>query len=212
MKIICIGRNYANHAKELGNQVPTEPVIFIKPETALNTTSEFVFPDFSKEIHFELELVLKINQTGKNISEKEANKFYNEIALGIDFTARDLQSKLKEKGLPWEIAKGFDGAAAVSDFVELISLPNKEKIQFKLFKNNTLQQLGNSENMIFSFDEIVAYTSQFFTLEKGDLIFTGTPEGVGEVKINDNLQGFLEDQKLLDIQIVKLISLNKNQH
>ena len=201
MKIICIGRNYLNHAKELGNQVPDEPVLFIKPASSFNRTNQFAIPKFSSEIHFELELVLKINKTGKNISCEDAGHFYDEIGLGIDFTARDLQSKLKTKGLPWEKAKGFDDSAAVSEFIPISSLKNSNEILFELYLNQKLQQTGNSNQMLFDFDQVIAHASQFFTLEKGDLIFTGTPEGVGKINSGDVLKGFLEGQQLLEVFI-----------
>lgn len=201
MKIICIGRNYTEHAKELGNAIPEEPVLFIKPSTSLNTSSSFELPSFSEDIHFELELVLKISKAGKNISEEDAHSYFNEIGLGVDFTARDVQSKLKEKGLPWEKAKAFDESAAVSEFISLNELKNKEKIQFELYQNEELKQAGNSNHMLFNFDRIIAHASQYFTLEKGDLIFTGTPKGVGKVSSGDVLIGNLEGKKLLEVNV-----------
>lgn len=201
MKIICIGRNYTEHAKELGNAIPEEPVLFIKPSTSLNTSSSFELPSFSEDIHFELELVLKISKAGKNISEEDAHSYFNEIGLGVDFTARDVQSKLKEKGLPWEKAKAFDESAAVSEFISLNELKNKEEIQFELYQNEELKQAGNSNHMLFNFDQIIAHASQYFTLEKGDLIFTGTPKGVGKVSSGDVLIGNLEGKKLLEVNV-----------
>ncbi|MDG4945921.1 fumarylacetoacetate hydrolase family protein [Weeksellaceae bacterium KMM 9713] len=201
MKIICIGRNYTEHAKELGNAIPEEPVLFIKPSTSLNTSSSFDIPSFSEDIHFELEIVLKISKTGKNISEEDAQYYFDEISLGIDFTARDVQSKLKEKGLPWEKAKAFDGSTTVSDFVSLNEFKNKEEIEFELYQNEELKQAGNSKNMLFNFHQIIAHASQYFTLEKGDLIFTGTPKGVGKVNSGDVLIGNLEGKKLLEINV-----------
>lgn len=202
MKIICVGRNYAEHAKELGNAIPKAPVLFLKPETALNPHSEFKLPDFSAEIHFELELVLKISQNGKNIKRQNAHEYFNEIALGIDFTARDLQQELKSAGLPWEKSKAFDNAAMISDFVDFHSLNNKDAIQFELFQNHQLKQSGNTENILFDFSQIIENCSQYFSLQKGDLIFTGTPEGVGPVYKNDVLTGFLEGNKLLELHIL----------
>lgn len=202
MKIFCIGRNYIDHAKELKNEVPTSPVVFMKPPTALlKNNQNFYLPDFSKEVHFELELVLKINKNGKYIDEKFASKYYDEIALGIDFTARDLQSELKAKGLPWEIAKAFDNSAAIGTFVALENLKEKEAIQFQLKKNDTMIQDGNSKNMIFSFDKIISFISNYFTLQKGDLIYTGTPAGVGQIQIGDKLVGILEEKENLNILI-----------
>lgn len=201
MKIICIGRNYAAHAQELGNEVPDNPVIFMKPDTAvLKKGSDFYIPEFSEDIHYELEVVLKISKGGKYIQEEKASNYYEEIGLGIDFTARDLQSKLKGKGLPWELAKGFDGSAVVSEFYKKEDFDIKN-LNFSLLKNNQKVQEGNTSMMIFSPEQIIAFVSQYFTLKAGDLVFTGTPEGVGKVAENDILQGFLEDQKILDVRI-----------
>ena len=201
MKIICIGRNYSEHAKELGNEVPTDPVIFIKPDTAiLKKGSDFYIPEFSDDIHYELEVVLKISKGGKYIQKENAGKHYEEIGLGIDFTARDLQTKLKNKGLPWELAKGFDGSAAVSDFVSKADY-NLENLNFSLTKNHEEVQNGNTKDMIFDFDSIIAFASQYFTLRMGDLVFTGTPKGVGKVSENDLLEGFLENKKLFTLKI-----------
>jgi 2-keto-4-pentenoate hydratase/2-oxohepta-3-ene-1,7-dioic acid hydratase in catechol pathway len=198
MKIFCVGRNYSEHAKELNNAVPTEPVIFMKPSTAvLKSGDTFYYPDFSKSIHYECELVLKISKNGKHIDEKFAHKYFDEITVGIDFTARDLQSKLKEKGLPWELAKAFDGSAVVGDFVTLDTLASQDEILFSLNKNNIVVQQGNSRDMIFSFSKIISFVSSYFTLQKGDLIYTGTPQGVGEVAKGDTLEGFLFGKKLM---------------
>ncbi|MDY3344340.1 fumarylacetoacetate hydrolase family protein [Riemerella anatipestifer] len=201
MKILCIGRNYTEHAKELGNAIPEEPVIFIKPDTALLKGNDFYIPEFSNEIHYELEVVLKISKGGKYIQRENAHKHFDEIGLGIDFTARDLQSKLKSKGLPWELSKGFDGSAVVSSFhkKENFDLNN---INFSLFQNKTQKQNGATQHMMFGFEDIIAFVSKYFTLRVGDLIFTGTPEGVGKVQENDLLEGYLEDQKVLDIRIL----------
>lgn len=199
MKIICIGRNYVDHAKELKNSVPSKPVFFMKPDSALVTRNRpFFYPDFSHNVHYELELVIKISRLGRSIPEKFAHRYYSEIALGVDFTARDLQNEMKDKGLPWEISKAFDYSAPVSEFVPIDSLKNSESIDFHMNLNGQLVQKGNSKDMIFSFDEIIAYVSRFITLKTGDLIFSGTPAGVGPVKINDHLNCFLEEQKMLD--------------
>ncbi|MDN3606811.1 fumarylacetoacetate hydrolase family protein [Kaistella yonginensis] len=200
MKIICIGRNYAEHAKELGNEIPESPVIFMKPDTAVLKGSDFYIPEFSDDVHYELEVVLKISKGGKYILEKNADKHYEEIGLGIDFTARDLQSKLKEKGLPWELAKGFDGSAVLSDFFSKEDF-NLENLNFSLLKNKEKVQDGNTSMMIFSAEKIIAFVSQYFTLKVGDLIFTGTPKGVGKIEENDILEAFLVDQKVLELRI-----------
>ncbi len=201
MKIICIGRNYAEHAKELGNEIPESPVIFMKPDTAvLKKGSDFYIPEFSNDVHYELELVLKISKGGKYIQEENADKYYDEIGLGIDFTARDLQSELKGKGLPWELAKGFDGSAVLSEFYKKEDFDMKN-INFSLMKNKEQVQNGNTSLMIFSPEKIIAFVSQYFTLKVGDLIFTGTPKGVGKVSENDILEAFLEDQKVFDLRI-----------
>ncbi len=202
MKIICIGRNYVAHAKELNNPLPTEPVFFLKPDTAIIIRNRpFFYPEFSQNIHYEAELVLKISKNGRHIPEKFADTYYDEIGLGIDFTARDIQQKQKEKGLPWEAAKAFDGSAPISNFIKLDSLNDRENIRFHLLKNGEKVQDGNSNLMIFSFDRIISYVSQFITLKMGDLIFTGTPAGVGEVKIGDCLEGFIEGKKMLKCDI-----------
>ena len=201
MKIICIGRNYAEHARELGNEVPENPVIFMKPDTAvLKKGSDFYIPEFSEDIHYELEVVLKISKGGKYIQEEKAGNYFEEIALGIDFTARDLQSKLKEKGLPWELAKGFDGSAVISDFYKKENYDLKN-LQFSLLKNKEEVQNGNTSLMLFSPEKIIAFVSQYFTLKTGDLIFTGTPKGVGKVAENDILEAYLEERKVLDLRI-----------
>ena len=200
MKIICIGRNYREHAEELGNEIPEKPVIFMKPDTALLKGRDFYIPEFSQDIHYELEVVLKISRNGKYILKENASQYYHEIGLGIDFTARDLQSELKSKGLPWELAKGFDGSAAVSAFFSKSEF-NLENLSFSLQKNKTVVQSGNTRDMMFSFDEIITFVSQFFTLRTGDLIFTGTPNGVGKIAENDLLEAWLENKKIMDITI-----------
>ena len=203
MKIICVGRNYAQHARELGNEVPAEPVLFMKPETALLPRNHpFMIPDFSKDLHFEIELVLKINRLGRYIDAKFAHRYYNEIGIGIDFTARDVQQICKEKGLPWEKAKAFDHSAPVSEkFISFDQLPNKEDIDFHLEKNGEVVQKGNSRDMLFHFDQLIEQISRYFTLKQGDLIFTGTPAGVGPVKADDTLTGFLNGEKMLEIKV-----------
>jgi 2-keto-4-pentenoate hydratase/2-oxohepta-3-ene-1,7-dioic acid hydratase in catechol pathway len=202
MKIIAIGRNYIDHAKELNNPVPEEPVIFMMPETALlRKNLPFYYPDFSSEIHYEVELVVKINRLGKNIAEKFAHRYYNEIGIGIDFTARDLQTKLKQEGLPWEKAKAFDGAAPLGEFIHKSNFQDVNNIKFLLEKNGEIVQQGNSVDMIFSFDAIIAHISKYFTLKIGDLIFTGTPAGVGKVKTGDRLTAKIENKELLKVEI-----------
>jgi acylpyruvate hydrolase len=202
MKIICIGRNYAEHAKEMNAAVPTEPVFFLKPDTALIKDNQpFYYPDFSKEIHHEVELVLKINKAGKNIDVAFAHKYYDEIGVGIDFTARDIQAKCKEKGLPWEKAKAFDGSAPIGRFINKSELKDIHAINFHLLVNGTMVQKGSTKDLLFSFDAVVAYVSKFFTLKTGDLIYTGTPEGVGPVKVGDKLEAFIEDKKLLEFEV-----------
>ena len=202
MKILCIGRNYAKHAQELGNSVPTEPLFFLKPETAIQPKGHpFFIPHFSNDIHYEVELVVKINKPGKHIEEKFAHKYYSEIGLGIDFTARDIQEECKAKGLPWEKAKGFDGSAQISNtFIEKSDL-ELDNIPFSLNKNGKQVQLGNSSEMIFKFDKIIAYLSKFYSLKIGDLIFTGTPEGVGKVEKGDFLNGFIGEQEMFKVLI-----------
>lgn len=202
MKIICIGRNYAAHAKELQNKVEETPVIFLKPETALlNGRLPFFIPDFSDDIHYECELVVRISRLGKNIAEKFAHRYYDAISLGIDFTARDLQSQLKTKGLPWERAKAFDGSAPAGRFISKEQFENIQNLNFKLKLNNELRQNGNTSDMLFSVDQIIAFASTYFTLKKGDLIFTGTPEGVGPVKAGDHLEAELEGEQVLSVKI-----------
>lgn len=202
MKIIAIGRNYADHAKELNNPVPAEPVVFLMPDTCiLNNNKPFFYPDFSNDIHHELELVIKISRLGKNIQEKFAHRYFKEISVGIDFTARDLQQKAKEKGLPWEKAKAFDGAAPIGKFIPFENLKNPDSIEFALDINEKRIQNGNSADMLFSFSAIIAHVSRFFTLKIGDLIFTGTPAGVGPVQINDRLTASIEGQTLLDFRV-----------
>jgi 2-keto-4-pentenoate hydratase/2-oxohepta-3-ene-1,7-dioic acid hydratase in catechol pathway len=202
MKVIAIGRNYAEHAKELNNPVPTVPVIFMKPDTAvLKDNKPFYHPEFSSDIHHEIELVLKISKEGKHVSEKFASNYFEEIALGVDFTARDIQQKHKEKGLPWELAKAFDNSAPVSKFLPKSQFQDLTNINFKLDVNGTTVQSGNTKDLLFSFEKIIAFVSQYITLKKGDLIFTGTPQGVGKVNIGDHLAGYLEEDKLLDFYI-----------
>lgn len=201
MKIICIGRNYAEHIAELGNERPENPVIFMKPDTAiLRNNDSFYFPEFSKEIHHEVEVLVKIKKEGKSIDRQFAHKYYSEIGLGIDFTARDLQAKAKEKGLPWDLAKGFNGSAPISRFINKAPFDLKN-LSFKLIKNEELIQSGNTSLMLWPIDELLAYVSKFITLKKGDIIFTGTPKGVGPVKIGDRLTGYIEDQQLFDFEV-----------
>lgn len=201
MKILAVGRNYLEHIKELGNQTPDDPVIFSKPETAILKDNEpFYYPDFSTDVHHEIEVVLKISKMGKNIEEKFAHKYYDEIGLGVDFTARDLQSKLKSKGLPWDLAKGFNGSAPVSNFVSKQEF-DLSNLNFSLDVNDVLRQKGNTSLMIYSFDYLIAFVSRFFTLKTGDLIFTGTPAGVGPVVAGDRLIGKLEDKVMLDFEV-----------
>ncbi|MBW4362591.1 fumarylacetoacetate hydrolase family protein [Flavobacterium taihuense] len=202
MKIICIGRNYANHIEELKNERPSEPVIFMKPDSAvLLKQHPFVIPEFSEDIHHEIELIVKISKVGKYIEPKFAHKYYDEISVGIDFTARDLQAKLKEKGLPWEKAKAFDGSAVIGEFLPKSQFVSLENVTFELTNNNITVQKGNSNRMLWNIDELISYVSQFFTLKIGDIIFTGTPEGVASVEPDDVLEGFLEGQKLFRIQV-----------
>ena len=202
MKIICIGRNYADHAKELNNPLPTEPVFFLKPDTALLPAgSDFYIPEFSNDVHYECELVLKIKKVGKHIPEKFAGEYYEEIGLGIDFTARDIQEQQKQKSLPWEKAKAFDNSAPMGQRFLAKDLFDTKNISFELKKNGTTVQVGNTSDCIFSFDQIIAYISQFITLKSGDLIFTGTPAGVGPGAIGDHLDWFIEGEKLLDLHI-----------
>lgn len=203
MRIFAVGRNYAEHISELNNEKPDEPVIFTKPDTAvLRNNAPFYYPDFSTDVHHEVELVLRICKDGKNIEEKFAHKYYDAIGVGIDFTARDLQQKAKTKGLPWDIAKGFNGSAPISDkFIPVGEFNDLHNINFSLKVNGTLQQQGNTSLMLFSFDYIILYLSRFFTLRTGDLIFTGTPKGVSAVKVGHVLSAYIEDEKLLEFEV-----------
>lgn len=202
MKIICIGRNYAKHIEELQNERPSGPIIFMKPDSAILLKQHpFVIPEFSNDIHHEIELIVKINKVGKYIDAKFAHKYYDEISVGIDFTARDLQNELIDKGLPWEKAKSFDGSAVIGDFLPKSQFNSLENITFELTKNGKTVQKGNTDFMLWKIDELISYVSQFFTLKIGDIIFTGTPEGVAVVKSEDVLEGFLEGNKLFSIQI-----------
>lgn len=202
MKIICIGRNYAEHAKEMKSEVPTEPVFFMKPDTALLKDNEdFYYPEHTKDLHHEVEIVIKISKAGKHIEEQFAHKYYEEIGIGIDFTARDVQAKCKEKGLPWEKAKAFDGSAPIGKFVNKSTFADLNNINFKLEVNGQLRQQGNTKDLIFSFDKVIAYVSKFVTLKTGDLIYTGTPEGVAAVNIGDKLTCFIEGQNLLSFHV-----------
>lgn len=201
MKVICIGRNYIDHAKEMNSPIPKKPLVFMKPSTAVVKTGiDFYIPDFSSNVHFELELVLKISKNGKHIQEKYAKDYYQEIGLGIDFTARDIQEECKAKGHPWEIAKSFDNSALLSDFVDKNTLV-EDDISFQLTQNDVIKQNGNSKDLIFSFDYLISYVSQYFTLNRGDYLFTGTPAGVGPVNIGDKLEGMLNDKALLTCYI-----------
>lgn len=202
MKIICIGRNYSDHIKELGNEKPIEPVFFLKPDTAISPKGHpFFIPDFSKNIHYEVELVVRINRLGKYIEEKFAHKYYDQIGLGIDFTARDIQQKVKEKGLPWEKAKGFDGSAVISrNYLNKQNI-NLTDLNFSLKKNTALVQSGNTKHMMFTIDQIISYISQFYTLKIGDLIYTGTPAGVGKVEAGDLLEGYIEEDKMFEVKV-----------
>ena len=203
MKILAVGMNYAEHNKELNNSfLPTEPVIFSKPESSLNRDGKpFFVPDFAERFDYETEIVVKINKLGKNIAERFAYRYYDELTVGIDFTARDLQEKLKEKGLPWDICKGFDGAAAIGEFVNKSEIPDIQNLNFRLDVDGRTAQTGWTGDMIFTVDKIISYVSKFFTLKTGDLIFTGTPVGVGPVSENQLLEGFVEDRKLLELKV-----------
>lgn len=201
MKFICIGRNYVEHIKELGNEKPEQPVIFMKPDTAaLKNNEPFYLPSFSKDVHYEVELLVKIKKEGKSIQPEFASKYYDEIGLGIDFTARDTQSHLKSKGLPWELAKSFNHSAVISEFVSKSDY-NLSQLNFKLEKNHEIVQQGNTSQMIFSIDKIISFVSNYFTLKTGDILFTGTPSGVGPVKIGDRLTGYISDSKFFDFEI-----------
>jgi len=199
MKIICIGRNYAEHAKELNNAVSVSPVVFLKPKSSLLQGTTFYYPEFTKDLHYECEVVVKICKNGKHIKEKFAKSYYQQITVGIDFTARDLQQQQKEKGLPWEIAKAFDGSAVVGKFIDIPA--DVQAVNFSLHKNNLLVQEGHTKDMLFTIDYIIAYVSQFFSLHTGDLIFTGTPAGVGPVSIGDQLKGAIEQEPLFEMHI-----------
>ena len=199
MKIICIGRNYAEHAKELNNAVSASPVVFLKPKSSLLQGTTFYYPEFTKDLHYECEVVVKICKNGKHIKEKFAKNYYQQITVGIDFTARDLQQQQKEKGLPWEIAKAFDGSAVVGKFIDIPA--DVQAVNFSLHKNNLLVQEGHTKDMLFTIDYIIAYVSQFFSLHTGDLIFTGTPAGVGPVSIGDQLKGAIVQEPLFEIHI-----------
>ena len=203
MKIICIGRNYADHINELENEKPKDPVIFLKPDTSILIKKQpFFIPDFSNDVHHEVELLVRINKVGKYIDRKFAHKYYDQIGLGIDFTARDVQKQLKEKGLPWEKAKSFDGAAVIGEkWLPKDRFQDLDNINFSLFKNKDKVQQGNSSLMLWKIDELIEYVSQYFTLKIGDIIFTGTPAGVGSVAVNDELTGFIEDQEIFSIQV-----------
>lgn len=202
MKIFCIGRNYVEHARELGNEVPEEPVVFMKPKSALlQSHTPFYYPEFTNELHFECELVLRICKNGKYIQDRYASKYYDAVTTGIDFTARDIQKELKEKGLPWEKAKAWDNSAVIGKWIPLDEIKNKKDINFSLLKNKELVQQGNSSLMIFNFDQIVAHISNYFSVNIGDLVFTGTPAGVGECVVGDELEGYLNDQLMFNVEI-----------
>ncbi|WP_339917634.1 fumarylacetoacetate hydrolase family protein [Yeosuana marina] len=202
MKLICIGRNYTEHIKELENEKPTDPVVFLKPDTAILLKKQpFFIPDFSNDVHHEVEILVKINKVGKYIAKKFAHKYYDEIGLGIDFTARDLQKQLKDKGLPWEKAKGFDGAAVIGKWMSVKEIEDVNAIKFSLKKNENIVQLGNTSHMLWKIDELIEYVSKYFTLKIGDIIFTGTPAGVGKVIANDKLKGFIEDKEMFSITV-----------
>jgi len=202
MKIICIGRNYAEHAKELNNAIPSEPVFFMKPDTALLKDGEpFYYPDITKDLHHEIEIVIKINKVGKHIDEQFAHKYYDEIGLGIDFTARDLQSECKAKGLPWEKAKAFDNSAPIGKFISKDKLGDLSAIEFELKINGQSRQIGNTKDLLFSFDQIISYVSKYVTLKVGDLIYTGTPSGVGAVVIGDKIEGYIKGNLFLEFEV-----------
>ena len=202
MKIFCVGRNYVAHAKELNNEVPEEPVIFLKPKSALlQSQSSFYYPEFTNELHYEAELVIKIIKNGKYISAGQANKYYNAISVGIDFTARDLQQELKKKGLPWEKSKAWDNSAVIGTWVDVTPQMMKNPINFSMKLNDDVVQQGNSKDMIFSFDKILSNISQYFSLNIGDVIFTGTPAGVGECVVGDILTGYFEDTKVFEVEV-----------
>ena len=202
MKIFCVGRNYSEHAKELGNVVPDEPVIFMKPKSALlQPHTPFYYPEFTNELHYECELVLRISKNGKYIQEKFANKYYDAVTAGIDFTARDIQNDLKEKGLPWEKAKAWDNSAVIGKWIPLTNVKNKKEIHFGLYKNKELVQQGNSKDMLYNFDYLISYISNFFSINIGDLVFTGTPKGVGEIVVGDEIEAFIEEESMLTLDV-----------
>ncbi|PRY47257.1 2-keto-4-pentenoate hydratase/2-oxohepta-3-ene-1,7-dioic acid hydratase in catechol pathway [Spirosoma oryzae] len=202
MKLICVGRNYVDHIHELNNEQPDDPVIFLKPETALPLRHEpFFYPDFSRDVHHEVEVLVKISRVGKNIDQKFAHKYYDEIGVGIDFTARDVQSKLKAKGLPWELAKAFNGSAPISNFVPKTEFPDLQNLNFRLDVNGQTRQQGNTSLMLFKIDYLISFVSRYFLLQQGDILFTGTPKGVGPVQIGDTLTCFLEDRPMLTVDV-----------
>jgi len=202
MKLICIGRNYTEHVKELKNEKPTDPVVFLKPDTAILLKRQpFFIPDFSDDVHYEVEVLVKINRVGKYIDQKFAHKYYSEIGLGIDFTARDLQSALKAKGLPWEKAKAFDGAAVIGKWMDKTEVETIDGFEFSLKKNDVIVQKGNTGQMLWKIDELIEYVSKYFTLKIGDIIFTGTPAGVGKVIVNDRLKGYIENEEMFSITV-----------
>jgi len=202
MKILAVGKNYAAHAKEFDGKVPTEPIIFMKPDSCIVTGNKpFYYPDFSQNIHHEIEIVVKINKICKSVEEKFAHRYYDEITLGVDFTARDMQQRFVKEGLPWTLAKGFDGAAPIGEFIPKTKFIDIQNIGFSLALNDNIQQSGNTKDMVFTIDKIIAYITKFITLKAGDLIFTGTPEGVSAVKIGDNIKGWIENEKILDFDV-----------
>lgn len=202
MKIICVGRNYADHIEELQNERPSEPVLFLKPDTTIGQrNTPFYLPDFSSEIHYEIEIIVRINRIGKHIQEQFAHKYYDQLSVGIDFTARDLQNKLKSKGLPWEKAKAFDGSAVVGKWAPKSTFESLENLSFSLKKNDVVVQSGNTQQMLWGIDAVIAYVSQFFTLKIGDIIFTGTPAGVGQVQAGDILKGYIENEEFFNIKV-----------
>lgn len=202
MKIFCVGRNYTEHAKELNNAIPDEPVIFMKPKNALlQSHTPFYYPEFTNELHYECEIVLRVCKNGKYIQDRHAGKYYDAITAGIDFTARDLQNELKSKGLPWERAKAWDNSAVIGSWIPVAELKNRNEIDFSLQKNKEQVQKGNTRDMIFAFDEIVSFISNYFSINIGDLIFTGTPAGVGEAVVGDVLEGFVDEKSLFSVEV-----------
>jgi acylpyruvate hydrolase len=201
MKIICIGHNYKKHIEELNSPYPEKPVFFLKPDSSILRNKDFFLPDFSENVHHEVELIVRINRLGKHIQSKFAYRYFDAVGIGLDLTARDLQEKCKEKGLPWEIAKSFDGSAVVSEFIPIEEIPDISNVNFSLKKNNKIVQVANSSDMLFNIGNIIEYVSNFMTLKIGDIIFTGTPSGVGKLEIGDNLQAYLEDKEMLNIMI-----------